>query len=225
MPTSLLDVNPFSLLVTEKWLSAASCPQLWPAFTWKSVVLREFFSLSMPPTISQALFSATFIPVWTVVPCFIRKMAASRFRQRCTPTHCLFRAKKWRARYLGRGPRDHLAFYPLTAVQTQMPFMQVPEPCLFVLHNCYTPYLSTVILGPDGSPAAAAAAAWPVSVSLRLVTICPLSVTQSGEEKHFSHSLIIQLSIPGLNSPNKRVTFTPHWHISSTHPQSGNHIN
>lgn len=47
-------------------------------------------------------------------------------------------AEKWRACYLGRSPWDHLAFYPLTAIQTQMPFMQVPEPCLFVLHNCYT---------------------------------------------------------------------------------------
>lgn len=133
-----------------------------------------------------------------------------------------FSAKKWRARFLGRGPRDHLAFYPLTAGQTQMPFMQVPEPCLFVLHNCYTPYLSTVILGPDGSLLSAASA---VSVSLRLVTICSLSMTQSREEKHFSSSLIIQLSIRGLNFPNKHVTFAPHWHISSTHPPSGNHVN
>lgn len=102
-----------------------------------------------------------------------------------------FSAEKWRACYLGRSPWDHLAFYPLTAIQTQMPFMQVPEPCLFVLHNCYTPYLSTVILGPDGSLLAGASA---VSVCLRLVTICSLSMSQSGEEKHFSRSLIIQPS-------------------------------
>lgn len=134
-----------------------------------------------------------------------------------------FSAKMWRACYLGRGPRDHLAFYPLTAVQTQMPFMLVPEPCLFVLHNCYTPYLSTVILGPDGSLLAAALT---VSVSLRLVTICSLSMTQSGEEEHFSRSLIIQLSIRGLNFLNKHVTFAPRRHISSTHPRRpGNHVN
>lgn len=106
-------------------------------------------------------------------------------------------AQKWRARYLGRSPWDHLASYPLTAIQTKMPFMQVPEPCLFVLHNCYTLYLSTVILGPDGSLLAGASA---VSVCLRLVTICSLSMSLSGGGKHFSRSLIIQPSpIRGLN--------------------------
>lgn len=69
--------------------------------------------------------------------------------------------------------------------------MQVPEPRLFVLHNCYTPYLSTVILQADGS---LLAGAWAVSVSLRLVTICSLSMSQTREEKHFSPSLIIQAS-------------------------------
>lgn len=75
------------------------------------------------------------------------------------------------------------------ATQIWMPFRQVHEPSLFVLHNIL--YLSTVPQGADGCFLTVTST---LSISAYLITICLLSMSQTGKEKHFSHLSIIQPS-------------------------------
>lgn len=167
---------------------------------------------------SWALFSATFIPTRTVATSFVWKAAVSHFPTTPHTTHCPFRAKMWRACYLGRGPRDHLAFYPFTAAQTQTSLIagsRTPV-CLccitaFIHSHPRTRWLSRRCC-----------------LGRRCLhpSRCHLPAVRDSDwgGKAFLSFINNSTLHSRPNFPNKHVTFAPHWHISSTHPQSGDHV-